>query len=45
VTAGYRPALWTCVIFAALAVVTAAAITARVPRKATACAVIAATAS
>jgi MFS family permease len=36
VTAGFRPALWTCVIFAALAVVTAAAITARVPRKATA---------
>jgi EmrB/QacA subfamily drug resistance transporter len=36
VTAGFRPALWTCVIFAALAVVTAAAITGRIPRKASA---------
>ena len=35
VTAGFRPALWSCVIFAALAAVTAAGITARTPDAAT----------
>ena len=35
VTAGFRPALWTCVIFAALAAITAAGITARMSTTAT----------
>ena len=35
VTAGFRPALWSCVIFAALAAATAAGISARPSRAAT----------
>ena len=35
VTAGFRPALWSCVIFAALAAATAAGITSRTPNPAT----------
>jgi len=35
VTAGFRPALWSCVIFAALAALTSVAITTRTPRAST----------